>query len=166
MKPEIWVSIYAAIVGTGALLLNFKNWLDSGARLFVTLISDGMIIGGDPEFDERDIIIVNVINRGAATTMITNLTLHQFSSRYTRWRFNPSSNFVVLNPQMKGYPQCIPSDLEPNKRWTGIVRNRPDVVANIRSGRFYVAVHASHRNKPYLIHIPKLKDKRQSEQEL
>jgi hypothetical protein len=41
MKPEIWVSIYAAIVGTAALLLNFKNWLDAGASLVVNLIGDG-----------------------------------------------------------------------------------------------------------------------------
>ena len=29
-RPEVWVSIYAAVVGTGALLLNFKSWLDTG----------------------------------------------------------------------------------------------------------------------------------------
>jgi hypothetical protein len=159
MKPEIWVSIYAAIVGTGALLLNFKNWLDSGARLFVTLIPDGMIIGGDPQFDEKDLIIVNAINRGAATTMVTNLTLHEFPSPYHRWRFDPSSNYVVLNPQLKGYPPCVPSDLEPNKKWTGVIRNRPDVVTDIHSGKFYAAVHVSHRDKPYLVHIPKRKAK-------
>jgi len=27
MKPEIWVAIYAAIVGSCALLLNFKSWI-------------------------------------------------------------------------------------------------------------------------------------------
>jgi hypothetical protein len=33
MKPETWIAIYAAIVGTGALLLDFKSWLDSGVKL-------------------------------------------------------------------------------------------------------------------------------------
>jgi hypothetical protein len=159
MKPETWVAIYAAIVGTGALLLNFKNWLDSGAKLFLTLMPGGMIIGGDPQFDERDLIIVNVINRGAATTMITNLTLHEFLSWYARWRFQPSSNCVVTNPQMKGYPPCIPSDLEPNKKWTGIIRNRSDFDFDLHSGNFYVAVHASHRDRPYIRRIPKLNAK-------
>ena len=157
MKSEAWIAIYAAIVGTGALLLNFKNWLDSGAHVVLSLTPDGMIIGGDPQFDEKDLIIVNATNRGGASTMITNLTLHEFPSWYGRWRFRPSSNFVVLNPQLNGYPPCVPSDLEPNKKWMGVVRNRPDVVTDIRSGKFYVAVHASHRDRPYLAHIPKSK---------
>jgi hypothetical protein len=159
MKPEIWVSIYAAIVGTAALLLNFKNWLDSGASLVVNLIGDGLIIGGDPQFDEKDLVIVNVTNRGGTTTMITNLTLHEFPSVFARWRRQPSSNRVVLNPQMKGYPPCIPSDLEPNKKWTGIIRNRADEPFDLRSGKVYAAVHASHRDRPYFACIPKLKPK-------
>ena len=60
MKPEIWVSIYAAIVGTGALLLNFKNWLDSGPRIKLSLIPDGVIAGGDPRFDDKDMARLNI----------------------------------------------------------------------------------------------------------
>ena len=28
MKPEAWIAIYAAVVTTSALLLNFKTWLN------------------------------------------------------------------------------------------------------------------------------------------
>ena len=159
MKPETWIAIYAAIVGTGALLLNFKNWLDSGAKLVISLTPDGMIIGGDPEYDERDLVIVNVTNRGGATTLITNLTIHEFPSWYARWRYRPSKAFVVLNPQAKGHPPCLPFTLEPNKNWTGIIRNRPDLIADIRSGNYSAAVHVSHRDSPYLAHISKPKPK-------
>ena len=37
-KPETWIAIYAAIVGTGALLLNFKTWFDSGVKLHLSLV--------------------------------------------------------------------------------------------------------------------------------
>ena len=159
MKPEAWVAIYAAIVGTGALLLNFKNWLDSGARLFVSLIPEGMVIGGGDQFDEKNLVIVNVTNRGAATTMITGLTLHDFPTRMSRWRDRPTKSYVVANPQLKGHPPNVPSDIEPNKSWTGIVRERLDLVPALRSGTVYVGVHASHRDKLYLIRIPKPKAK-------
>jgi hypothetical protein len=146
MKPETWVAIYAAIVGTGALLLNFKNWIDSGAKLIINLIPDGMIVGGDPQFDEKDLVIVNVINRGAATTMITNLTLHELPTLYSLLRFRPTRSYVVTNPQLLGYPHNVPSDLEPNKKWTGVVRRRTDVIPDLHSGNFFVAVSASHRD--------------------
>src|SRR4051812_4794897 len=123
MKPEIWISIYAAIVGTGALLLNFKNWLDSGAHLIVSIVPDGIVFGGDPKHDEKDLVIVNVINRGQASTMITNLTIHKIPSWYRLWRFRPVKSYLIPNPQLLGYPPNIPFDLEPNKRWTGVIRS-------------------------------------------
>jgi hypothetical protein len=35
MKPETWVALYAAIIGTSAFLLNLKTWFDSGVKLCV-----------------------------------------------------------------------------------------------------------------------------------
>ena len=137
MKPEIWVAIYAAIVGSCALLLNFKSWLDSAPKLIVHLIPEGQIIGGDPKFDEKEIVIVNVTNRGATGTTVTNLTLHEFPSRYSKWRDRPIKSYVIANPQLKGYPPNIPADLEPNKKWTGIVRRRQDYIADLHTGNFY-----------------------------
>ena len=66
---------------------------------------------------------------------------------------------MIANPQLKGYPPNIPADLEPNKKWTGIVRRRQDYIADLHTGNFYVAVHATHRDKPYYKRIPKLKPK-------
>jgi hypothetical protein len=42
------LTIYATVVSTAALLLNFKTWFESGVRLHATLIPDGVVIGGDP----------------------------------------------------------------------------------------------------------------------
>jgi hypothetical protein len=37
MKPETWVALYAAIIGTSAFLLNLKTWFDSGVKLKLSL---------------------------------------------------------------------------------------------------------------------------------
>jgi hypothetical protein len=153
--PQTWVAIYAAIVATTAVLLNFKTWLDSGPRLKITVIPDGMTIGGGEQFDERDLIIVNVINRGNASAMITNLTVHQFDTCTQRIRNRPARSFVIANPQLKGYPPNIPADIEPSKRWTGAIRKRPDIVPEIHNGHYYVGISTTHQNRPLLKRIPK-----------
>ena len=124
MKPEAWVAIYAAIIGTSAFLLNVKAWFDSGVKLKLNVIADGVTIGAGPEFDERDLIVLTVTNRGDASTVITNMILFEIASPWQRWRVKPTKSYVITNPQPKGYPRNVPSDLEPSKRWTGSIRKR------------------------------------------
>jgi hypothetical protein len=112
MTPQSWVALYAAIVSTSALL-NLKTRLDSGIKLKVSLIPDGLIMGGDPQFDEKDLNIVNFINRGDALTMITNLILMEMPTWWSRLCKRATRYFVVTNPQLKGYPHNVPSELGP-----------------------------------------------------
>ena len=58
-----------------------KAVVEAGPRLRITLIPDGMTIGAGPRFDETDLIIVTVTNRGEAPTMITNLLVFEFANR-------------------------------------------------------------------------------------
>jgi hypothetical protein len=60
--PKTWIAIYAAIVATSALFLNIRTWFEVQPRLRIRLIPDGLVIGGGPEHDEKDLIIVNVTN--------------------------------------------------------------------------------------------------------
>ncbi len=154
MKPETWVAIYAAVVGTGALLLNFKAWLNSGVKLSLNLVSHGMTLGGGPQTDENDLIILNIVNRGDASTQIISMVLLEFDSTWRLWRMRPNKSYFIPNPQLKGYPQNVPSDLEPGKRWSGVIRQRPDVIADMRTGRFYAGIYTTARDKPFLAHIP------------
>ena len=154
MKAETLVAIYAAIIGTSAFLLNLKSWLDSGVKLGLGIIADGIIIDAGPQFDEQNLVILTVTNRGDAPTVITNMILFEFRSPLQRWRTRPSKSYVIPNPQLKGYPPNVPGDLEPSKRWTGAIRKRDDLGINLRDGHHYTGVYASNRNKPYLIRIP------------
>ena len=156
MRPESWVAIYAAIIGTSAFLLNLKSWFDSGVKLKLSIIPDGVTIGAGPEFDERDLILLTVTNRVDAATVITNMILFEITSPWQRWRIRPAKSYVITHPQLKGYAQNVPSDLEPSKRWTGAIRKREDIAIDLHDGRHYTGIYASHRDRPYLIRIPKI----------
>jgi hypothetical protein len=154
MRPETWVAIYAAIVGTGALLLNFKGWFDSGVRLHLSLMENARIIGGSREEDEADLLALTVTNRGGSPTTITHMVILEFPSLWRRYRLRPQTSFFIPNPAAARTPYQIPYLLEPSKLWTGIAHKRADKVADLHDGNHYVGIYASHRTKPYLLRIP------------
>lgn len=88
--------------------------------------------------------------------MITNMVIFEMT-RWQRLRIKPAKSFVVANPQMTGYPPNIPSDLEPSKKWTGFARPRPDLLPHWPSHRYWVGIYVTHRDRPYLIRLPKTK---------
>jgi len=154
MKPEIWISIYAAILATTALALNIKTWFDSGVKLKLSVIPDGVVMGGDPQFDEKDLVILNVINRGRTPTMVSNLLLFEYQNKWRLWRNRPTKIYVIPNPQFKGYPSNVPVNLEPSQKWTGALRMRPDLKVNPHDGKHYIGITTTNRDRQYMILIP------------
>jgi hypothetical protein len=53
MKPEVLVAIYAAIVSTAVAALQVQSYFRSGVRLRLSLMADGMTIGGGPDLMKR-----------------------------------------------------------------------------------------------------------------
>jgi hypothetical protein len=86
------------------------------------------------------------------------MVLFEMTSWWQWWRMRPKASYVITNPQHLGYPPNIPSDLEPSKRWTGIIRKREDIISDLRTGNFYTGIYTSHRDQPYLKRIPKKKE--------
>jgi hypothetical protein len=121
-----------------------------------------MIIGGGPEFDEKDLVILNVSNRGDASTTVTSMVIFEVNSWYQLWRILPAKSYVVTNPQLLGYPHNLPSELEPGKKWTGVIRRRAALIRDIRDGWHYTGIYTTTRDRPYLIRIPKAKAKLES----
>jgi hypothetical protein len=93
IQPEFSIAAYAAIVSTAVLALQIRRWLEAGPRLRITLIPDGMTIGAGPDFDETDLIIVTVTNRGEAPTMIINLLVFEYANRFLRMRRRPNARW-------------------------------------------------------------------------
>ncbi|WP_212432109.1 hypothetical protein [Bradyrhizobium liaoningense] len=160
-QTTTWVALYAAIVSTAALLLNFRTWYEKGVRLHLSLMPDAILMGGGSNGDERDLMALTVVNRGGQSTTLTTLVVLRFDRPWQRWRVHPSSSFIIPNPAVAGTGQT-PHELEPGKKWTGIARRRPDVIPNIDCGKYYIGIYASNRNKPYLVQIPKPKIKASS----
>ena len=99
-------------------------------------------------------LIVHVVNRGGTSTTMENLFLHEYEGRWSRWRRRAKRSFIVPAPQLKGYPPNLPSLLEPNQRWTGIV-NKGLLTFDPQTGDFYVGIGASHTKREALKHIPR-----------
>jgi hypothetical protein len=157
MDPETWVATYAAIVATGALFLEVRRWFESGPRVVVQPRPNMMLIGTDGDDDEEGILIVNVYNRGDASTTITGLSLYEFPSWWARYRFKASRAFFIPNPQPAGSLPIVPKELRPGGHWVGLARPRPELTGDIETGRFCAAIHCTDRDKPYLARIPKRK---------
>lgn len=156
MRSETWIAVYAAIVATAAFVLNFRTWFEKQVRLNLSLISDAVLIGG--ESTEKELMAVTVINRGGQTMTLTNLVVLRFDSPWKRCRMRPSQSYMIPNPQVGG-TGVLPFELDAGKKWTGIIRKRPDVIPDIQDGTYYAGVYGSHQDRPHLLRIPKPRSK-------
>src|SRR5260370_1404529 len=104
--PKTLIAIYAAIVATGALFLNVRTWFETGPRLKVTVIPDGMVIGPGPQSDEQDLVIATVTNIGKTPVLITSLLLWEMPTWWARLRRKPTRAlaFCAAVPTRSAFP--------------------------------------------------------------
>jgi hypothetical protein len=100
MRPETWIAVYAAIVATAAVVLNFRSWFEKRVRLNLTVIPDAVLFGGHGVDTEKDVMSVTVVNRGGQMTTLTHLVILRFDSFWKRWRMTPSKSYIIPNPQV------------------------------------------------------------------
>jgi hypothetical protein len=160
---ESIATAYAAIVATAAFALEVRRWLKERPKLDITLMPDAVMVtsgwSDEDENDERDesderFLVVNVVNLGGTSTTIEGLSLVEFTTFGRRWLRRPNRSFIVPQPQPKGYPINVPSQLRPNERWTGIVSKRSTPV-DIETGIFYTQIAATHSKRSTLKRIPR-----------
>jgi hypothetical protein len=157
---ESVATAYAAIVATLAFGLEVRRWLKERPKLDITLMPDAvMVTSGGSDEDERDerderFLVVNVVNLGGTSTTIEGLSLVEFTTFGRRWLRRPNRSFIVPQPQPKGYPINVPSELKPNERWTGIISKRSTEV-DIETGIFYAQIAATHSKRTTLKRIPR-----------
>lgn len=153
-----WVAVYASIVATAALLLNFRTWYEKGVRLKLSLMPDAEMFGGYGQEPEKGLMVLTVVNRGGQPTTITHMVVLRFDNWWKRIRVCSSASLIIANPQV-GASGAIPYELNSGKKWTGIARRRPDVIDHVDDGTYFIGVYASNRDRPYLIRVPKPKSK-------
>jgi hypothetical protein len=106
---EAAATAYAAIVATLAFGLEVRRWLKERPKLDITLKPGAVLFTqGSSDPDETDLLGVNVVNLGGASTTIEGLSLVEFTTFWRRWRRRPNRSFLVPKPHPKGCPPNVP----------------------------------------------------------
>jgi hypothetical protein len=153
MDISSWATAYAAIVATGALVLEIRRWVESGPRLAI-LISPDMIVLSDGREEEKGLIIVTVMNRGDQPTTIATLGINEFQSNWHALFRKPSKSFVVPRPSFYAREVGSPAILEPGREWKGFIRTEDSNLPDVRSGRFWISLYTTDRDRYYVKEIP------------
>ncbi|MFB2563466.1 hypothetical protein [Rhizobium sp. IMFF44] len=146
MKVTDWVAIIALIISTAAFVLQLKRWFDEGPKLRLSLMADAIFV---PMDDKRPKLVLTVINRGSAPTLITHMIAFTFDSRWKRLLNKPSMTGVVNSTL-----QRVPSEIGVNQTFMGSMVYDEKLTKARAEGRLYVGVIASHSNKNFLIKVP------------
>ncbi len=153
----IAVAIYAAIVATGAFVLEARRWVEGKARVFVT-ISPGMLLAGNGKINENErYFIVSAINRGSLPTTVTHMVYLEYKSFWHRWREKSSKSALVTHPMLDGQPNNLPGALPPGGEWKGIGTQDDSLDDWIATGKLYAGVFCTHTDRPILAKARKAK---------
>lgn len=157
MDASDWVAIYAGIVGTAALALEVRRWVESGPLLYISHMYPGQTIGGPNE--DKTYIFVNVTNRGNAPCTITHMLIFDYGNWWNWLRRERVMQAIVPQPGLSGPQSSTPHHLEVGRTWIGGAIETPDLRDRIAKGRVYVGIASSHRNREFMRRIRAPKDR-------
>ncbi len=142
-----WATVYAALVATGALLLEVRRWFESGTRLSISYMLDAITI---PRDGDKTYIVITVANRGETATTITNLGFQAYDSRWKHFRRKASKSFIANNPSQT---QPIPHFIEPGGRWIGMCIKNEEISKLLDTGLLWAEVYATHSDRPTTVRL-------------
>ena len=145
---QIWVAIYAAIVATGVGFLEVRRWVEERPRLSISA-SPNMQTINVRGTEDKTYVMVNVSSRGALPTTITNLGLLEFPNWRQRIRRKSSRSAIITNPSLPGTAiGKLPDRFDPGSLWSGAIDQNQELDEWMHSGRLFVAIYASHSDRP------------------
>jgi len=137
---------WGASVATALLGWDVYKWATSGRRLSVRAQCN-MQEAGDKSGTKN--IFVEVVNRGGKLTTLTHLAFYSYKSIFHRIVRKQNSHIgLVPNPGGPG----LPYELEPGKRWCGLV-DQAAVFAEHKKGLVYAVICHSGSNRDVLIPV-------------
>ena len=142
------IALYAAVVSTVSLTLSARKWLITGPRLMLSVMSRGKTIGGAIQ-DDNEYVVLTVTNRGDLATTLTMMAAFRYRSIIHRWRRRPFWAAIVSNPAITG-GQSTPYLISPGDRWMGMAKYDDKLLEIAKSGKLFIAIHASHSNRPFV----------------
>ena len=137
------IALYGALISTLVFIWDIYKWKNSGPKI-IGSIQANMIGINTPEYENDNLVLVNISNIGDKTTTITNLSLYYFKSHLLRFLKKPKKNMWIGNPSPS---QPIPYILKPGSQWSGIFRQTDDILNFSKDGILICSVHFSHTRK-------------------
>lgn len=136
---------WGAGLATLVLAWDIYKWKTSGARLSVKVVPGMQMAGGQ---NEAFHILIEVVNRGDRLTTLTHLAVYQYASAFDRLRRKRKASLLVPKPGGNG----LPHELEPGKRWTGLIDQSGLIRQLEGDGRhLHVAVVHSSSSRDHLV---------------
>lgn len=128
--------------------------MQSGPKLKLAIMEDALFM---PHDDNTPKLALTVTNRGDAPTTVTNMIMFTYGNWWNRLRRKPTMT-AIANPRSVGNPSQIPTEIQVNRSWTGIMHYGENGEELRENELTFVGVFASHRDHEYLIHVrPKSK---------
>lgn len=140
---------WGAGIATIVLGWDIYKWTTSGPRLAVK-VQPNMQETGDPS--ETKNILVEVVNRGDKLTTLTHLAFYSYKTILHRLARRRNAH-VGLVPRPGG--PGLPFELEPGKRWVGLVE-QDAVFSQHKDGLIFAVIVHSGSNSEQLYPVKRL----------
>ncbi len=150
MSASDWAAWWGAITATIVLGWDVYKWRQSKSNIRVSASPNMQTVNhatGRLESDKN--ICVEVVNNGDKLTTLTHLVVIHYANWLDRIRRKPSMQGVVTNP-LGGR---IPYELEPGKRWTGLIDQKDIEEKTPNIVHLYCGVYHSASNKAKLARV-------------
>ena len=94
-------------------------------------------------------LFLEVVNNGDKLTTVTHVIIHHYKSKWSVICKKPNGQAVVPLP---GPMQKLPFELEPGKRWTGLI-DQSDIKSKFQGGYIYCGILHTATPKPILCKV-------------
>lgn len=140
---------WGAIVATLVLGWDVYKWRKSRASVRVSASPNMQTLNSlESRLEDDKNIFVEVVNQGDRLITITHVVVKHYKNIWDRLRNKPSMQGLIPNPVGQ---QPIPYELEPGKRWTGLIDQRDIEAKSGNGGYFYCGVsHTASKKSVYV----------------
>lgn len=142
---------WGAVIATLVLVWDVFKWRRSRFSIKVSAspnMSSLNPLEGKLEDDKN--IFVEVVNRGDKVITLTHLVIKHYSNLWQLLRRKPTMQGLIPQP---GGAQPIPYELEPGKRWTGLIDQKDVEKKSGGQGFFYCGVNHTASNKAAMVRV-------------
>ncbi|MDH5633279.1 MAG: hypothetical protein OEZ10_09860 [Gammaproteobacteria bacterium] len=142
---------WGAVIATIVLVWDVIKWKKSRANVRVSA-SPNMQSVNKPEgrLEDEKHIFVEVVNQSDRLTTITHLVTKHYSNIWKRLFNKPDMQGVVTEPIGR---QPIPYELEPGKRWTGMISQADVEEKTEKGGYLFCGIHHTSSNKAVYVRV-------------